>query len=140
MEEQGYCEHHFSNFVYTYFTKNIAKNGAGNGCGTNHVVRTSNIYSAISISEVPDTFHIEILYIEAGAHSDLIVPINAHNILAPPQLTTVRSFSMLDELERPMLTSSTADNCQIHCYIRSKAHKLRSHCTKHLTWKYKGTS
>ena len=38
---------------------------------------------------IPDNFHIEILYNEAEAHFDLKVPINAHNILAPPQLTTV---------------------------------------------------
>jgi len=40
----------------------------------------------ISIPEVPHNFRIEILYNEAEAHFDLRVPINAHNILAPPQL------------------------------------------------------
>ena len=39
------------------------KNGAGNGCGTSHIIRS------ISIPEVPDNFHIEILYNEAPNNS-----------------------------------------------------------------------
>ena len=36
------------------------KNGAGNGCGTSHI--------SISIPEVPNNFHTEILYNEVEAH------------------------------------------------------------------------
>ena len=42
--------------------------------------------NAINIPEAPGNFHIEILYNEAGSHFDLIVPMNSHNILPPPQL------------------------------------------------------
>ena len=58
------------------------KNRAGNGCGTSHI---SKKYM-IRIPELPDNFHIETI------KQKLIlirVPINAHYILAPPQLTTV---------------------------------------------------
>ena len=44
---------------------------------------------SISIPEVPDNFHTEILYSEVEAHFDLTVPVNAHNILAPPQLISL---------------------------------------------------
>ena len=52
--------------------------------------------SVISIPEAPDNFHIEILYNEAGAHFDLIVPTSSHNILAPPQLPGVHTTLSID--------------------------------------------
>ena len=95
MEEQKYYEHHLKLCVYVFYER-IVKNGNGNGCGTMGMDVVQVIYvRSISIHKVPYNFHIEILHIEA-AHFDLRVPINAHNILAPPQLTRVIPLSILD--------------------------------------------
>ena len=53
-------------------------------------------YSAISIPKAPDNFHIEILYNEAGSHFDLIVPMNPHSILPPPQLPEAHTTFTID--------------------------------------------
>ena len=82
-----YCEHHFSNFFVYIFYERIVKNGAGNGCGTSHI-------RSISIPEVLNNFHIEILYNEAEAHFDL----SSHKCSQYPH-------------------SSTADNCIISLSI-----------------------
>ena len=85
MEEQGYCEYHFSNFVYMSFT-NVR---AGNKCGIYKSCRKKKLnYSAISIPEVPDNFHIDN---EAGADFNLIAPnpLVTHKCSQYPQLTTV---------------------------------------------------
>ena len=53
-------------------------------------------YSAINIPEVPESFHIEIFYNDAGAHFDLIVPMNPHNILTPPPLPEAHTTLSID--------------------------------------------
>ena len=52
--------------------------------------------NAINIPEAPGNFHIEILYNEAGSHFDLIVPMNSHNILPPPQLPEEHTIYAID--------------------------------------------
>ena len=53
-------------------------------------------YNGVTIPEAPDTFRIEILYNEVGSHFNLIVPLNAHNILSPPQLPGLHTTLSLD--------------------------------------------
>ena len=53
-------------------------------------------YSAISIPKAPDNLHIKILYNEAGSHFDLIVPMNPHGILPPPQLPEAHTTFTID--------------------------------------------
>ena len=99
MKDQGYCEHHFSNFVYIYiFYKHIVKNRVGNVCG----------------------IHIDILYNEGGAHIDLRVTIN---ILVPPQLTTVSYPEYVrSSIDRPINAHNTLQkqNCSFNkdlCHV-----------------------
>ena len=51
---------------------------------------------SVSIPEVPDNFHIEILYNEAEAHFDLRVPINTQYPCSTLADNCVRSFSMIN--------------------------------------------
>jgi len=53
-------------------------------------------YSAINIPEVPESFRMEILYNAAGAHFDLRVPMNPHNILTPPLLPEAYTTLYID--------------------------------------------